>query len=309
MVGTANSDDACVYKINDNQAIVQTVDYFTPIVDDPFTFGLIAASNSLSDIYAMGAVPLFALSIVGFPSRTLPLEILEMILHGGATKTKEAGIPIIGGHSIDDPEPKYGLCVTGMIHPEKIISNTGAKSGDDLVLTKPLGSGIIATGIKQEKVNDATISKIVNIMATLNKGGASAMTQVGITTATDVTGYGLLGHLWNILKASKVSAHIKANTVPVLEEVWPLAKDNLIPGGTKRNLEFMEPFVKWGTSISQVQKYILCDAQTSGGLLISVPKEKTSSLLEALKKEQTPVAEVIGEIAEETSSPYIKVSN
>lgn len=306
LVGTTNSDDACVYRLNDEQAIVQTVDYFTPIVDDPYLFGQISAANSLSDIYAMGATPIFALSIVGFPSRTLPLEILEKILLGGSDKAKEAGIPIIGGHSIDDPEPKYGLCVTGMIHPDKIISNVGAKPGDQLVLTKPLGSGIIVTGIKQQKVNNAAIEKVVNVMTTLNKDGADVMTRVGITTATDVTGFGILGHLWNILRSSNVAARIYASAVPVLEEVWPLIEQNLVPGGTKRNLEYMEPHVKWDSHITQAQKYVLCDAQTSGGLLIAVSKNKVNILLSKLKEKQTLAAAVVGEILE-TGLPYIEV--
>lgn len=306
-MGTAHSDDACVYRLNDNQAIVQTVDYFTPIVDDPYLFGQISAANSLSDIYAMGATPIFALSIVGFPSRTILLEILEKILLGGSDKAKEAGIPIIGGHSIDDPEPKYGLCVTGMIHPDNIISNDKAKPGDQLVLTKPLGSGIIATGIKQQKVDDAVIEKVVKVMTTLNKAGADAMTKIGIKAATDITGFGLLGHLWNIVRASNVGAKIYANVVPVMEEVFPLVEQGLVPGGTKRNLEFMEPHVQWNSKITQNQKYILCDAQTSGGLLICVPKDKTNKLLAELKLQKTLTVVVIGEIME-SHVPHIEVS-
>ena len=305
-MGTAHSDDACVYRLNNEQAIVQTVDYFTPIVDDPYLFGQISAANSLSDIYAMGATPIFALSIVGFPSRTIPLEILEKVLLGGSDKAKEAGIPIIGGHSIDDPEPKYGLCVTGMIHPDKIISNDRAKPGDQLVLTKPLGSGIIVTGIKQQKVSDSTINKTITVMNTLNRGGSIAMNKIGVKSATDITGFGLLGHLWNIVKASNVSAKIYANSVPVMEEVWPLIEEGLVPGGTKRNFEFMEPHLRWSSKITQNQKYVLCDAQTSGGLLIAVPKDKTEALLAELKTQKTLTADLIGEITE-SDQPYIEV--
>jgi selenide,water dikinase len=298
-VGPETSDDAAVYQLDSGQAIVQTVDYITPVVDDPYSCGLIAAANSLSDIYAMGATPLFALNIIGFPVGSLPLSVLEEILRGGADKVREAGASIIGGHSIDDPEPKYGLVVTGLIDPAKIFKNSTALIGDDLVLTKPIGLGIITTGIKRSKVAQPTIDAAVTLMAMLNKAASEAMVQVGAHACTDVTGFGLLGHLHEMTAGSKVGARVSLSKVPVLPEAWDLVQEGVCPGGTKRNYESLQGAIVWAPGIRNEAQLILCDAQTSGGLLIAVPKDRTTALIQRLRERQTPAAALIGEIIED----------
>ena len=298
-MGTETSDDAAVYRLDSGQAIVQTVDYITPVVDDPYSCGLIAAANSLSDIYAMGATPLFALNIVGFPVGTLPLSILGEILRGGADKVREAGASIIGGHSTDDPEPKYGLVVTGLIDPAKIFKNSTALIGDDLVLTKPLGIGIITTGIKRDKVSQATIEAAIAMMAALNKDASEAMVSVGAHACTDVTGFGLLGHLHEMTTGSKVGARVSLSKVPVLSGTWELVQEGICPGGTRRNYESLQGAIVWDPEIRQEAQLILCDAQTSGGLLIAVPKDRTSALIERLRERHTPAFALIGEIIED----------
>ena len=293
------SDDAAVYQLDSDLAIVQSVDFITPVVDDPYSCGQIAAANSLSDIYAMGATPLFALNIVGFPIGSLPLSVLEEILRGGADKVREAGASIIGGHSIDDPEPKYGLVVTGLIHPTKIFKNCTARVGDDLVLTKPLGLGIITTGIKREKVEKATIDAAVDLMATLNRGASRAMVEVGAHACTDVTGFGLLGHLHEMTAGGKVGARIFLSKVPVLSEAWGLVQSGIYPGGTERNRESLQGAIVWNPKIREEAQLMLCDAQTSGGLLIAVPKDKTETLIQRLQAHQTPASALIGEVIED----------
>ncbi len=299
LVGAETSDDAAVYRLDSGQAIVQTVDYITPVVDDPYSCGLIAAANSLSDIYAMGATPLFALNIVGFPVGSLSLSILEEILRGGADKVREAGASIIGGHSTDDPEPKYGLVVTGLIDPAKIFKNSTALIGDDLVLTKPLGIGIITTGIKRGKVAQPAIDAAIALMAALNKDASEAMVAVGAHACTDVTGFGLLGHLHEMTAGSKVGARVSLSKVPVLSETWELVQEGICPGGTRRNYESLQGAIVWDPVIRQEAQLILCDAQTSGGLLIAVPKEKSATLLRRLQERQTPASALIGEIIED----------
>ncbi len=299
LVGAETSDDAAVYRLDSGQAIVQTVDYITPVVDDPYSCGLIAAANSLSDIYAMGATPLFALNIVGFPVGSLPLSILGEILRGGADKVREAGASIIGGHSTDDPEPKYGLVVTGLIDPAKIFKNSTAIIGDDLVLTKPLGIGIITTGIKRDKVTQSTIDAAIALMTTLNKGASEAMVAVGAHACTDVTGFGLLGHLHEMTAGSKVGARVSLSRVPVLSETWDLIQEGICPGGTRRNYESLQGAIVWNPEIRQEAQLILCDAQTSGGLLIAVPKDRTAALIQRLRERETPASALIGEIIED----------
>jgi selenide, water dikinase len=299
LVGAETSDDAAVYQLDSGRAIVQTVDYITPVVDDPYSCGLIAAANSLSDIYAMGATPLFALNIVGFPVGSLSLSILGEILRGGADKVREAGAPIIGGHSIDDPEPKYGLVVTGLIDPAKIFKNSTALIGDDLVLTKPLGIGIITTAIKRMKATEPTIDAAVALMAMLNKGASEAMVAVGAHACTDVTGFGLLGHLHEMTVGSKVGARVSLSNVPVLSEAWNLVHEGICPGGTKRNYESLDGAIVWNPGIRNEAQLILCDAQTSGGLLIAVPKDRTTALMQRLRERGTPAAALIGEIIED----------
>ena len=288
-----------MYQLDGGQAIVQTVDYITPVVDDPYSCGLIAAANSLSDIYAMGARPLFALNIVGFPVGSLPLSVLEDILRGGADKVREAGASIIGGHTIDDPEPKYGLVVTGLIDPAKIFRNSTAVIGDDLILTKPLGLGIITTGIKRDKVTKATIDAAVDLMATLNRGASEAMVEAGAHACTDVTGFGLLGHLREMTAGSKVGARIFLSQVPVLSDAWGLVQGGICPGGTHRNLESLRDAIVWNREIQGDAQLILCDAQTSGGLLIAAPKATRALMIQRLQVHQTSVAAVIGEVIED----------
>lgn len=289
-------DDASVYEIAPDLGLVATIDFFTPIVDDPYAFGAIAAANSLSDIYAMGGAPLFALNVAGFPRDLLPLEVLGQILAGGAAKASEAGIAIIGGHTIDDPEPKYGLVVIGRISPDRIIRNNGAQPGDRLILTKPLGSGIIATAIKRGLASPDLIERITRVMSTLNRAGAEAMAVVPPHAATDVTGFGLLGHLWEIVSASGVGAMIDADRVPLLPEAWELAHRDVIPGGTRRNLEALTKRVVWGPGIDDIDRLVLSDAQTSGGLLISVAPDQASALRDALIERGTIAAADIGSI-------------
>jgi selenium donor protein len=282
LIDTSTADDAAVYRLRDDLAIVQTVDFFTPIADDPFDFGAISASNSLSDLYAMGAKPLFALSVVGFPSKRLPLSVLERILEGASEVAREAGISIIGGHSVDDTEPKFGLAVSGIVHPERIVTNAGAQAGDVLVLTKPIGTGILATAVKRGLAHADTARKMVTTMRGLNKSAAEAMMEVGAHACTDVTGFGLLGHLREMAAASKLDVEIDAEAVPILDAVREFAASDVVPGGTVDNLDHVSPFVDWSSGVSRVDKLILADAQTSGGLLIAISPDLTETLLEAL---------------------------
>jgi selenium donor protein len=269
LVGAESSDDAAVYRINDHQAIVQTLDFFTPIADDPYTFGAIAAANALSDIYAMGATPLFALNIVAFPSSRLPVEVLGQILRGASDKAAEAGIPVIGGHTIDDPEPKFGMAVTGIVHPDKILRNKGARRGDALILTKPLGTGILSTALKRGPGGE---SDYISSMLTLNKAAAEVMAAFPVSACTDITGFGLLGHLHEMTSASGVDAEIVARSVPLLPGVTEMASAGAVPGGTRNNLDYVSPHITWPAGFPEFRKHILCDAQTSGGLLIAVPE-------------------------------------
>lgn len=296
LIDTATSDDAAVYRINDELAVVQTIDFFTPVVDDPYSFGVIAAANALSDIYAMGATPAFALNVVGFPVGTLDLEILGEILRGGVDKIREAGAHILGGHSVDDPEPKYGLAVTGFIHPDRIVSNAGGQPGDHLVLTKPLGVGIVTTGIKREVVTSNDIDTVVKVMSTLNAGAGAAMTETGVHAATDITGYGLLGHLREVARGSGLTARIRLSAVPVLPPAWDLARQGVVPGGSRRNLASVLPDITWIGSFDEVEQLVLADAQTSGGLLIAVPAERAGALIATLQRHGTLAAAEIGSL-------------
>ncbi|NIM98336.1 MAG: selenide, water dikinase SelD [candidate division Zixibacteria bacterium] len=284
IVGTTTADDAAVYRLKDGTAIVQTVDFFTPVVDEPYDFGAIAAANSLSDIYAMGGRPLFALSIVGFPEKRLPLQILEEILRGAHDKAKEAGISILGGHTVEDNEPKFGLVVTGIIDPDNVLTNDKARPGDAIILTKPIGLGIISTAIKRGMASADLAKKAVKVMSALNRDAAEAMLEVGAHACTDVTGFGLLGHLKEMTRASKADAVIYASKVPVIKEAWDLAAAGAVPGGTLSNMDFLSDTVEWDESVSTTSKLILCDAQTSGGLIIAVPAGKKNHLLKVLKK-------------------------
>jgi cysteine desulfurase NifS/selenium donor protein len=296
LVGTDTSDDAAVYRLNDTTAIVQTVDFFTPIVDDPFQFGVIAAVNSLSDIYAMGGKPLFALNIVGFPSNRLPMSVLEAILLGAQSVADDAGISIIGGHTVDDTEPKFGMTVTGVIDPRKIVTNRTAKAGDVLILTKQIGTGILSTAMKQNLLEPDQADLLVKTMATLNRAAAEAMRSVGVNACTDITGFGLLGHLMEMMKGSNTGAEIEAAKVPLLPGVMELATSGVIPGGTRDNLSFTAPYVRYSENLSTTRRLILNDAQTSGGLLISVSRDKAQLLLDTLREKGVETGVVIGRV-------------
>jgi selenide,water dikinase len=290
------TDDAAVYRIDADRAMVATVDFFTPIVDDPYDFGRIAATNALSDIYAMGARPLFALNIVAFPRDLLDQGVLSEIIRGGGEVARRAGVAVIGGHSIDDAEPKFGMAVIGEVAPEGLVRNSTAQVGDKLVLTKPVGTGIIATAIKMDKVEQTVVQAAVASMTTLNRGAAEAMLHAGATAATDVTGYGLLGHLHEIARASRLGARISAEAVPLLAGARELAEAGFIPGGTRRNKSDLGDNVHWAAEVDEPHRMLLCDAQTSGGLLIAIPQERLELLLSSLQEAATPAAAVIGEL-------------
>jgi selenium donor protein len=294
LVDAGTSDDAAVYRLRPDLALVTTVDFFTPIADDPFDFGAISAANSLSDVYAMGAKPLFALSVVGFPSRRLPLWVLERILEGAAEVAREAGIFILGGHTVDDTEPKFGLAVTGEVHPDRVVSNATAREGDVLVLTKPIGTGILATAVKRGLADEAVARRLVAVMRQLNKAAAEAMEEVGAHACTDVTGFGLLGHLREMAAASRLDGEIEAGAVPVLEGAREMAAADVVPGGSLDNLEHVSPFVDWSKDLSRVDRLLLADAQTSGGLLIAVPEERLEALLAALRARGVAAARRVG---------------
>ncbi|MGH2730009.1 MAG: selenide, water dikinase SelD, partial [Actinomycetota bacterium] len=291
LVGLETPDDAGVYQVAHDIALVQTVDFFTPIVDDPYAWGRIAAANALSDVYAMGGRPVTALNLVGWP-RALDLELLGRVLDGGGDACAEAGVAIVGGHSVDDPEPKFGLAVTGVVDPKRVVRTKGAHPGCDLVLTKPLGMGIISSAIKEGRVSAATMEEATGIMATLNRAASEAMLAVGVAAATDVTGFGLIGHLVGML-GDELAAELHFRAIPFLPEALELAEAGVYAGGSKRNLEALSPRVDVD-GLTDAQARILFDAQTSGGLLIAVDEASTSALLERLKGEGVESAARIG---------------
>ncbi len=299
LVGVDTADDAAVYRLNDETALVQTVDFFPPVVDDAFSFGAIAAANAFSDVYAMGGRPLLALNIVGFPV-DLPKEILGRVLRGGATKAEEAGVLVIGGHTVDDAEPKYGMAVTGTVEPGKQITNAGAGPGDALVLTKPIGTGVITTAGKREQVSTDVLDNAVAVMSTLNKAASEAMVEVGVHACVDVTGFGLIGHLLGMLKASSASAEVSFSDVPLLDGAERLAADGIVPGGTQRNRKAAETLVEWTGELQEHEKLLLCDAQTSGGLLIAVAEDRKDVLLAELERRGVSSAAVVGRITDGT---------
>ena len=294
LVGTTTSDDAAIYRLDSRHALVGTVDFFTPIVDDPKDFGRIAAANAFSDVYAMGGRPLYALSIVGFPRETLPLSTLTAILQGASEVADEAEAPIIGGHSIDDKEPKFGLAVTGIVDPRKVRSNADGRPGDVLVLTKPLGSGVLTTALKRGLLGKREAREVVRLMRTLNRTAGEILAPVA-TAMTDVTGFGLLGHLRNICAGSKLGARIDAAKVPILKAARKFAADDVFPGGTRANLAHYGKWVKFAASVEPHLRLLLADAQTNGGLLAAVPRRKLSRALGALEGRPLAAA-VIGEL-------------
>jgi selenide,water dikinase len=282
LVGPQTADDAAIYRISDELALIQTVDFFTPVVDDPFQFGAIAAANSLSDVYAMGGRPVLALNVVGFPrgSDVTPMSMLAEILRGGAEKAREAGIDIVGGHTVDDKEPKYGLCVTGFVHPKEYWGNVGGRAGDRLVLTKPIGTGIVTTAMKAGTAGEEAARAAVGTMASLNRAAAEVARKVGVRACTDVTGFGLLGHLREML--SGIGARIRLSAVPLLPGARELATGGSIPGGTRRNRESLDRIVTYDDSMDEVDRFLLCDAQTSGGLLFAVAPARFKDLVSGL---------------------------
>jgi len=307
LVGTAAGDDAGVYRIDRNRALVQTTDFFTPIVDDPIAYGQIAAANALSDVYAMGGRPLTALNLMGIPADLVPPRIINLILRGGAAKIKEAKCVLIGGHTIRNPEPIYGLAVTGLVSPWRMLTNAKARAGDVLILTKPLGTGIITTGIKRGLTNRSLERRVIAIMTRLNDVGPELAERGLLKAAVDVTGFGLLGHLGAMCRASGVGAEIVAGAVPVISaEVFQLIAVDSVPGGSRDNLDFANKFTEWDGATA-VQKILLTDAQTSGGLLLSVPRRNLDAVLKRLNHNHALCAAVIGHIVQ-SSKPRIRVS-
>ena len=294
-----------MFRVSDDRALVQTVDFFTPIVDEAYDWGRIAAANALSDVYAMGGQPVTALQLVSWPRDDLPFELLGEVIRGGADVMAGAGTVIVGGHSIDDKEPKYGFAVTGMVDPAQMTTNATASFGDVLILTKPLGMGVAATALKRQVATDELRDTAVEIMTTLNAGAAQAMVDAGVRCATDVTGYGLLGHLREIVQASGVSARINAEAVPVLDGIAELVDDGVYPGGSKRNLESVGSIVD--SSVGETTLKILADAQTSGGLLMAVDPDSVKAVVAGLAG-KAPVAAVIGEIVAVSGEPGISVA-
>ena len=293
------AEDAGIYKLNADLAIVQTVDFFTPIVDDPFDFGRIAAANALSDVYAMGGKPLTALNVVCFPKDTMDFSILREVLMGGLDMMHEAGVILLGGHTVDDPELKYGLAVTGTIHPDKVVHNHGAKPGDRLILTKPLGTGIISTAIKRGAASPEAIAAVVKSMTTLNKAASEAMLAVGVNACKYITGFGLLGHTAEMVEGTDVGFIIEAAAVPIFPAAKALAEAGMVPGGTQRNRDYRQDMVDIDKKVPQYLQDILFDPQTSGGLLIAVPAKKAQKLLKRLHEEGITAAAIIGEVVAE----------
>jgi selenide,water dikinase len=296
LVGSATGDDAGVFRLDRDRALVQTTDFFTPIVDDPFAYGQIAAANALSDVFAMGGRPLTALNLMGMPDEIVPTKTIAAILRGGLEKAREVGCVIVGGHTIRNPEPIYGLAVTGLVSPRLILTNAGAKPGDYLVLTKPLGTGIITTGIKRGLTSRSLAKTAIRLMSEVNTVGAELAEKRLGRAATDVTGFGLLGHLASMCRASGVSAEVNASEVPAIaNEVFKLIAQDCVPGGSKQNLKTANAVTDWGKT-SQEKRILLTDAQTSGGLLFAVAPRKLKAVIRLLDAEQTPAQAVIGRI-------------
>lgn len=298
LVGNATSDDAGVVKLTPETALILTTDYFTPIVDDPYDFGRIAAANALSDVYAMGGRPFSALNVTGFPAKGLEPSVLTEILRGGQAVAREAGIDIVGGHTVKTAEPLYGLAVIGIVHPDRIVTNAGAKPGDRLVLTKPVGNALVSTAFKSGNDVKGAMDEAVRWMMTLNRGGCEAMLDAGARAATDVTGFGLLGHLSNLLEASGVGARIESTKVPLLDGALDYAEKGFVCGGSFANRKHLGDRVSWGESVSEALRIVFCDAQTSGGLLIAVPPENEETLLADLDRREDAIGLPIGTITE-----------
>jgi selenide, water dikinase len=299
LVGFDTSDDAAVYRLRDDLAVVVTTDFFTPIVDDPYDWGRIAATNALSDVYAMGGAPLLALNLVAWPREGLPFDLLARVLDGGGDVVRAAGAVVAGGHSIDDAEPKFGLAVVGTVDPERVLTNSGARPGDALVLTKPIGLGVISTAVKRDAAPPALVDEAVRLMTTLNAGARDAAIALGdaVHAATDVTGFGLLGHLRELLAGSGLAGEVDAAAVPVIDGVRALLADGMVAGGTQRNHAFVSESVDWG-GLAADEQVLLADAQTSGGLLLAVDPTRAGDLVAELQSRATPAAAVVGHTAD-----------
>jgi len=306
LVGIASDDDAAVYRINDQQAIVITNDFFTPIVDDPYAFGRIAAANSISDVYAMGGTPLLAVSIVGFPVNKLPLYVMQDILRGGVDTCLDAGIPLAGGHSIDSEEAIFGLCVMGLVHPERIKFKAGARVGDVLIMTKPLGIGILSTAMKVGAITPTGYEKVVGAMSSLNKAGAWLGGKPGVHALTDVTGLGLAGHALEMARGAGVSMTIDVGKVPVMEEAWELAREGIVPGGAHRNLASCGSAIEFNGDLHPDHQLIFTDPQTSGGLLMAVAPDAVDEVVTYLKRSGCLAAEVIGRVVPANGSSNVR---
>ncbi len=300
IVGFDKSDDAGVYKLDEETALVQTVDFFTPVVDDPYLYGQIAAANSLSDVYAMGGKPLTALNIACYSCSITP-QILAEILNGGANKIKEAGAVLAGGHTVTDKEVKYGLSVTGLIDPKKVVTNSGAKVGDLLILTKPLGTGIITTSFKFDLISEKELEEATKVMVTLNKLASEEMQKIGVNACTDITGFGLIGHSYEMAKGSNVAIEFDSSKIMIMDKVIELIKKDSVPGGAYSNKQFFEKWVSFNSSIEEAEKIALFDPQTSGGLLISVPEQKALKLLKNINEKSEIEAVIVGKVVEATS--------
>ena len=298
LVDAASRDDAAVFLLSPDRALIATTDFFTPIVDDARNWGAIAAANALSDVYAMGGTPLFALNLVAWPRTGLSFDLLGEVMAGAAEVAKEAGCLLLGGHSIDDVEPKFGLAVTGEVHPDHLMTNAAGKAGDYLVLTKPLGTGLLTTALKRDRLTEADIAPAISSMRALNAGAARAARAAGVRAATDITGFGLLGHLGNILAGSKLAAELWMENLPALDHAREMTAEGMVPGGTARNLEAASAVTTYAADVTPAERILLSDAQTSGGLLLAVRPERLDDLLTALKQEGTPSMAVIGRLVE-----------
>jgi selenide,water dikinase len=297
--GMESLDNAGVYKLRDDLAIVQTVDFFTPIVNDPYDFGQIAVANSLSDVYTMGGRPVTAMNIVCFPAKTLDISILGHILRGGADKMREAGVALIGGHSVDDEELKYGLSVTATVHPDRLVTNSGARAGDRLILTKPLGTGILSTALKAGMLAEETIGRFTKSMATLNKKAGEVMLEFGVRGCTDITGFGFLGHALQMATNSRVGMEIDALAVPFFYEARSLSGQGLCPGGLSHNRDFYSPKIEIARDVPEFMQDLLFDPQTSGGLLISIAAASATTLLDRLHRQGVTEAGIVGTVVAE----------
>ena len=302
LVGTETSDDAGVYQLTEDLAIINTTDYFTPIVDDPYTFGEIAATNALSDVYSMGGIPKTALNILYWPKDRLDLEILGEILRGGAEKVKEAGAVVVGGHTVDAPELMYGLAVTGVIHPNRVVRNFGAKPGDVLILTKRLGVGILTTGLKLNKLSEGALPRVIESMTRLNRSGSEVMQKFSVNACTDVTGYGLLGHSFEMASGNGVKLEILSKKVPYFDEAPTLVKKKIYTRAYRSNMKFLDGVVTFDSGVSEEMRHILMEAETSGGLLFALPESDAESALAELHERDCPEAAVIGRVIDSSQA-------